>query len=268
MGNLFGLKLLNELSCVNVCVKTVIVIRQPSTYYLRLFNYVRKRVGLKNAVNFSIKRIVNGITTKTLQYWNDKPFQTDYNKLAVSVFESHGTNSQNTVITLKGVAPDLLLLGETGIVRKEILQVPRLGTLNAHPGILPFYRGIDCAKWAILNGDFDKIGATVHWVDEGVDTGPIIETRMYKFLGNESLDILEDNLDNLGIRLMAEIVQNMDLDMIPYGSRQADVGKQYYKMPVRAEKSVRGKMLSFSEENKNKTLSLKSSLGPRIHKKV
>jgi methionyl-tRNA formyltransferase len=48
------------------------------------------------------------------------------------------------------------------------------GIVNAHPGILPKYRGASCAEWAIFNGD--PVGVTVHFMDEGLDSGPIIST--------------------------------------------------------------------------------------------
>ncbi len=41
-----------------------------------------------------------------------------------------------------------MFLAQTGIVRENILSIPKIGALNSHPGILPEYTGIDCYKWA------------------------------------------------------------------------------------------------------------------------
>ncbi len=56
-----------------------------------------------------------------------------------------------------------------------MLEMPTLGTLNAHPGLLPRYRGVDVVAWAVLNGD--PVGVSVHLVDAGIDTGRICRTR-------------------------------------------------------------------------------------------
>ena len=213
-GSIFGLKLLNELRRNNIAVEAVIILRQPFLYYLKLFNYVKKRVGLWQAIFFSLKMFKGSSANTAPSVWGNKPFILDYEGLAKSVFISHGTNSDETLTVLNKIVPDILLLGQTGIVRKNVLCIPRMGTLNAHPGILPFYRGIDCAKWAIFNDETDKVGATVHLVDEKVDTGPIIRTRKYDFTGNETLEMLENNLDDLSVKLMAEVVHEINPEQL------------------------------------------------------
>lgn len=70
------------------------------------------------------------------------------------------------------VRPDLLILAGTGIVPPPILRIPSVATLNAHPGLLPWVRGVCPLEHALLRGV--PLGATVHAVDEGIDTGPII----------------------------------------------------------------------------------------------
>jgi len=243
MGSFFGLKLLNELREGNIIVEAIVVIKQPFNYYLRLFNYVKKKIGLEDAIYFSIKRIAHGLVSKPPEFWRDRPFLLDYNKLAASVFVSNGTNSSDTVCILKKSAPDLVLLGQTGVVKKNVVDIPHLGTLNAHPGILPFYRGIDCAKWAILNDDLDEIGATVHWVDEGVDTGPIIAVKKYSLMGDETLEILEERLEDMSIQLMISIVSDIVSGKRADGiSQDISQGQQCYKMGLRYEKMVRKKV--------------------------
>jgi folate-dependent phosphoribosylglycinamide formyltransferase PurN len=243
-GSIFGLKLLNELSQSNISVEAIIVLEQSFRYYMRLFNYVKKRAGLWQAVFFSLRMFRSSPSNTVPVEWGDKPFISEYNSLAKSVFFSHGTNSDDTLAILGKIAPDVMLLGQTGIVRKKVLAIPEVGTLNAHPGILPFYRGIDCAKWAIFNDETDKIGATVHLVDEGVDTGPIIKTSVYDFKASQSLEMLENDLDNLSVKLMAEVVNKIIVNRSLNAAKQEiDKGRQYYKMPLQYEKKVKKKML-------------------------
>lgn len=59
------------------------------------------------------------------------------------------------------------------IFRKRLINYPPYGTINCHAGKLPFYRGRNILNWALIN-DEKEFGITVHYMDEGVDTGDII----------------------------------------------------------------------------------------------
>ncbi len=50
----------------------------------------------------------------------------------------------------------------------------RLGIVNLHGGLSPEYRGADCTFWALYNGEPEKVGCTLHYIDAGIDTGRLI----------------------------------------------------------------------------------------------
>jgi len=60
-------------------------------------------------------------------------------------------------------------------IRSGLLSEPRFGVINVHPGVLPKYRGASCCEWAIYYDD--PVGVSAHFMDEGLDSGPIIFTR-------------------------------------------------------------------------------------------
>src|SRR5574340_47285 len=64
------------------------------------------------------------------------------------------------------------------IFRAKIINLPRLKAINCHAGKLPFYRGRNILNWALIN-DEKEFGITVHFIDEGVDTGDIITQQVY-----------------------------------------------------------------------------------------
>lgn len=64
------------------------------------------------------------------------------------------------------------------IFRERLIHLPRLSTINCHAGKLPFYRGRNILNWALIN-DEKEFGITVHFVDEGIDTGDIILQRVF-----------------------------------------------------------------------------------------
>lgn len=75
---------------------------------------------------------------------------------------------------IAGYAPDLLVIyGFNWILPPAVFQLPTCGAINIHPSLLPKYRGPAPVPCAIRDGD-PEIGVTVHRIDEGVDTGPIL----------------------------------------------------------------------------------------------
>jgi methionyl-tRNA formyltransferase len=68
---------------------------------------------------------------------------------------------------------DLLVLGDCRILRPHVFEVPRYGTINVHPGYLPIVRGNTPYIWALLY-DLPQ-GCSVHFLDKGVDSGPVID---------------------------------------------------------------------------------------------
>ena len=70
------------------------------------------------------------------------------------------------------------------IFRAPIINLPPMKTINCHAGALPFYRGRNILNWALIN-DEKEFGITVHYIDEGIDTGDIILQRLYKIGDND-----------------------------------------------------------------------------------
>lgn len=64
------------------------------------------------------------------------------------------------------------------IFHSALINLPVLKTINCHAGKLPFYRGRNILNWVLIN-DEKEFGITVHYVDEGIDTGAIILQRCY-----------------------------------------------------------------------------------------
>lgn len=95
-------------------------------------------------------------------------------KRHIPVFKLKDVNSSESLKLIKSFQPDFLISYFNQLLKKEILALPRRGSLNVHPGYLPLYRGVASSFWAMLNnGDFG--GSTVHFMIEKLDCGDIIE---------------------------------------------------------------------------------------------
>jgi len=98
-------------------------------------------------------------------------------KLGIRVAQPDRVNAPETLAMLAEWAPDLgISIAYDQILGGTAIRLPRLGTLNLHAGQLPRYRGRNVINWAILNGE-TEIGLTLHYIDEGIDTGDIILQR-------------------------------------------------------------------------------------------
>lgn len=68
--------------------------------------------------------------------------------------------------------PDLICVFGTSLIRSALLD--RFTLVNLHGGLSPDYRGADCTFWALHNGEPEKVGCTLHYIDRGIDTGRLI----------------------------------------------------------------------------------------------
>lgn len=92
-------------------------------------------------------------------------------------FATHQTEdygNPETMEFIQGLKPDLLLVHTGYWVGKKLRNIVNGRVIGGHPGITPEYRGVHSPFWAIFNGEPEKVGYTVFWLDNGVDTGDIL----------------------------------------------------------------------------------------------
>lgn len=84
-------------------------------------------------------------------------------------------NDDATQQILLSTAPRVILVCGTRLLSRALLERVPAPFINAHAGVTPLYRGVHGAYWALVCGDVEHCGATVHVVDPGVDTGPVLD---------------------------------------------------------------------------------------------
>lgn len=89
-------------------------------------------------------------------------------------FVTPNVNDISVLQYLSSFNPDLIVLSGTRILSAKILASIDCPVLNIHAGINPKYRGVHGGYWALVNDDLECCGATIHRVDEGVDTGEVL----------------------------------------------------------------------------------------------
>src|SRR5687768_8591989 len=118
-------------------------------------------------------------------------------------------NSEEARNFLRALRPDLAIARCKVILKRDIFEIPRVGTFVMHPGICPEYRNAHGCFWALANRDFDRVGMTLLRVDPGIDTGPVYlhGTCDYDEV-RDSHSVIQyravfDNLDAIGRTLIA-----------------------------------------------------------------
>jgi len=95
------------------------------------------------------------------------------------------------------------------ILPAEFLRAPRRGCLNVHFSLLPLYRGAAPANWAIVNGEA-KTGVTTMFIEEDLDTGPILLQRETGIGETETAPELMGRLSIIGADLLGETLNQLD----------------------------------------------------------
>lgn len=130
--------------------------------------------------------------------------------------------------TLVQLNPDLFCVVAYGkILPKDILEIPKLGSINVHGSLLPKYRGAAPIQWAVLNGD-KTTGITTMYMDEGMDTGDIILKQEVEIGENETTGELWERLSKIGGELLTETVDKIEKGIAP----RTKQGKDFTLAPM------------------------------------
>lgn len=125
----------------------------------------------------------------------------------VPVYQFEKIKSEAGVAGLKALAPDLVVTAAFGqILSRQILEIPRYGTINVHASLLPAYRGSAPINWCILNGE-TVAGVTTMLTDVGMDTGDMLLRAQTPIGELETAGELTARLSELGAQLLIETLK-------------------------------------------------------------
>ncbi len=124
--------------------------------------------------------------------------------------------------TLVQLNPDLFCVVAYGkILPKDILDIPKKGSINVHGSLLPKYRGAAPIQWSVLNGD-KKTGITTMYMDEGMDTGDMILQEEVEIGENETTGELWKRLSKIGANLLVETLKKIENGTAPRKKQPSD----------------------------------------------
>ena len=110
---------------------------------------------------------------------------------------------------VKNWNPDIIVsISFTRIIPQTIISTASIAALNLHLSALPKYRGVHPLNWAIIN-DESTLGVTVHLIEEGIDSGPIVEQQKIEISDQDDINYSRDRLLELGSFLLLRVLEDV-----------------------------------------------------------
>ena len=186
--------------------------------------------GLNFFVFYSIKFILSKFNKiKSLDYVLNK---NDIQKIILK----QSINNKTSIELLKKYKPDLLIsiLGNQ-IFNNEIINIAPKGCINLHTALLPKYRGLMPTFWVMKN-DEKYTGVSVFYVNEGIDTGPIIIQKRVT-IGNRTQEELIKHTKMIGMEAIVEAIEIIDSGNVQTLNNN-DSEMTYYSFPSKEDVAI------------------------------
>lgn len=151
-------------------------------------------------------------------------------------------HSEDSIALMRAADADLGVILGTNILKASVFKIPRLGSINVHQGLAPYYRGCPAVFWELFNGE-REVGLTVHYVESKVDTGEIVLQQTvpleYDYSFGTDFDTFiasyREGLIGRCAQLVADAVQAIAEGTASPQPQDTSLGKRY-RLPVKKEK--------------------------------
>jgi folate-dependent phosphoribosylglycinamide formyltransferase PurN len=178
-------------------------------------------------------------------------------------------HTDDAIALMREASPDLGVIYGTNIIKESVFKIPRLGSINLHQGLAPFYRGGPPVFWELFNGE-QEVGITVHFVEAKVDTGEIVlqETvpLVYDYAHGLDYDsFIKEFSKGLRTRcahLVTEAVRLISVGAARTQPQDINLGKRY-RLPTKREKDEMRKRLRKRLRERLHTTSAKQNFETR-----
>jgi methionyl-tRNA formyltransferase len=149
---------------------------------------------------------------------------------ALPVLVVDSINAPEVYDRLRALAPDLLLDHGTSIVEDRVLDTAGLA-LNLHWGLSPYYKGVACTEWALLNWDPYNIGVTIHVLSKHIDGGHIVAQEHVEVKPGDRVEDINHRITAAGTQLVKRIIAQLrDGEVLDYVPQRSGEGQLYLKM--------------------------------------
>jgi methionyl-tRNA formyltransferase len=163
-------------------------------------------------------------------------------KFGIAVNEVENFHSVESIALMKRADADFGVIYGTNIIKESVFSIPKLGSINLHQGLAPFYRGGPPVFWELFN-DEQEVGLTVHFVAAKVDTGDIVLQKKvpleydpaYGLDFQAFIDRYRSGLREDSARLVADSAAAIAAGEFQRTPQDTTLGKRY-RLPTKKEK--------------------------------
>lgn len=235
---------LNQVEIAGVFIETKI--EPQRSFKEKLKRSIRYDGYWATARKFSTKIIggksVGAIDAEEIQMSRTE-LETFAARFNIPVYRVENYHHEAAINLIRRTNADLGILYGTNIVKETVFGIPRLGSINIHQGLAPFYRGGPTVFWELFNGE-KEIGITVHFVAAKVDTGDIVlqttlplryDFEIYGLDYEKFLAAFRAQLKEPSAQLIVEAVRLIASGEERRIKQDTTVGKRY-RLPTKTEK--------------------------------
>jgi len=151
----------------------------------------------------------------------------------LTCFYTNRVNAKETLNKIRALAPDLVVASCAQIFGKELLSIPKIASINRHSSLLPSYGGILPVLQAIAHGE-KQIGVTIHYIDQGIDTGRVIIQESIPLGEKKILFNLYSECFKLSSKLILLALESIERGE-GYFSENQNIKRSYYSFPTDQE---------------------------------
>lgn len=170
--------------------------------------------------NFNISAVLTSININ-LKNKKKKSFLLKFFvKKKILIFQPKNFFNINLIKKLKKINTDINIIVAFKILPKLIWSMPKLGTINLHPSLLPFYRGAAPINWSIINGE-KKTGITTFFLNNLIDFGFIVLQEKEVIKIKDNFNLLQNRLMIKGAKLILKTVEKIK-------KKKINLKKQFY----------------------------------------
>lgn len=183
--------------------------------------------ALEKILSLSQYVSVEGVITK-----KESKFNSDFadltpicNKFSIPIKYVYNINEAENVEWIKRKKPDVIFVfGWSQLIKKPILEIPKIGVIGFHPAKLPQNRGRHPIIWALVLG-LEETASTFFFIDEGTDSGDILSQKVIKIAYEDTARTLYNKVIQTALKQIEEFIPKLstgDFERIPQDHSKAN----------------------------------------------
>lgn len=129
----------------------------------------------------------------------------------IPTFRIKSPNSVNFLDIITRLKPDIIINQSQSIIKKDLLALPSIGVINRHNALLPKNRGRLTPFWVLYKGE-KETGVSIHFVEEGLDSGDIIVQKKIKIDKGDSFNTIVKKNYRIAPQAMLEAINKLELN--------------------------------------------------------